>query len=218
MCAALTVSARLAPVKPAGARLAGSLLLALLIWAMLVPAAAAHHPGALSQRLPIMGAAPGFRLTTQEGVPLALASLQGKVVVVSFLYTACADTCPLLTTKLVGVQRALGDAFGKDVFFLSVSVDPENDRPDVLKRYAEALGCDLTGWAFLTGTAQQIRRVAHDYGVYVEKKADRDVDHNLLTSLIDRRGALRVQYMGDRFDPDEFLHDLKLLAAPARSP
>ncbi len=188
------------------------------MWVILTPAAGAHHPGAVAQRLPTLGAAPGFRLTTQEGAALALADLRGKVVVVSFLYTACADTCPLLTAKLVGIQSALGDAFGEDVFFVSVSVDPENDRPEVLKRYAQALGCDLSGWAFLTGSAEQIRQTSRDYGVYQESKPGGDVDHNLLTSLVDRQGFLRVQYMGDQFDPGEFLHDLELLAAPVRSP
>ena len=99
-----------------------------------------------------------------------------------------------------------------------MTVDPANDRPEVLKRYAEALGCDLTGWAFLTGTTEQTRKIAHDYGVYHQIQTGGDVDHNLLTSLVDRRGVLRVQYMGERFDPAEFLQDLKLLAALATPP
>jgi protein SCO1/2 len=192
---------------------------AVLVCGMLASTAAAHETGAESHRLPVLGAAAKFLLTTQDDAPLALADLQGKVVVVSFIYTGCADTCPMLTTKLVSIQKALGDAFGKDVFFLSITVDPDHDRPDVLKQYAEALGCDLKGWAFLTGTADQIRKVARGYGVYYDNtRAVGDVDHNLLTSLVDRRGALRVQYMGDRFDPAEFLHDIKWLAAPERSP
>lgn len=185
---------------------------------MLTSAAPAHETSAESHRLPVLGVAAEFRLTTQDGAPLALADLQGKVVVVSFIYTSCADTCPLLTAKLVSIQKALGAAFGKDVFFLSITVDPKHDRPEVLKQYAEALGCDLTGWAFLTGTVEQIRKVARGYGVYYDARAVGDVDHNLLTSLIDRRGALRVQYMGDRFDPAEFLHDINWLATPKRSP
>jgi len=209
---------RSAAAGSARAATCGRLFAAVLVWGMLAAGAAAHETGAESKRLPVLGAAAEFRLTTQDGVPLALADLQGKVAVISFIYTSCADTCPLLTTKLVGIQKSLGDAFGKDVFFLSITVDPEHDRPEVLKHYAEALGCDLTGWAFLTGTAEQIRAVARDYGVYNEARAGGDVDHNLLTSLVDRRGALRVQYMGGRFDPAEFLHDIQWLAAPEKSP
>lgn len=193
------------------------LVLAVLPAAALAPCAAAHQADGAAERLPVMGAATDFRLTTQDGTLLSLGDLRGKVVAISFIYTRCADTCPLLTTKLVMIQKALGMAFGKEVFFLSVTVDPRHDQPAVLRRYAVALGCDLTGWAFLTGTPEQVREVAHGYGVFHEKQPRGDVDHNLLTSLVDRNGALRVQYMGDRFDATEFLHDLKLLAAPEPS-
>ena len=164
-----------------------------------------------SERLPILGSAPDFTLTNQDGAPLALSELHGKVVVVSFIFTRCPGPCPLLTAKLVGIQKQLGDAFGKDVFFLSVTVDPEHDRPEVLKRYADAMGCDLSGWAFLTGTAAQVRDVTRQYGVFHQQQASGNVDHNVLTSLIDRSGQLRVQYMGERFDPAEFLQDLQYL-------
>jgi protein SCO1/2 len=156
-----------------------------------------------------MGPASEFTLTTQDDERLSLTDLHGKVVVVSFIFTRCADVCPLLTAKLVGIQKQLGSTFGSEVYFLSVSVDPEYDRPDVLKRYADALGCDPAGWSHLTGTSEEIRTMARNYGVFHEKQDGGEVDHNLLTSIIDRSGNLRVQYMGERFDPDEFLHDLR---------
>ncbi|MDH3688699.1 MAG: SCO family protein, partial [Gammaproteobacteria bacterium] len=142
-----------------------------------------------------------------------LENLRGKVVVVTFIYTACADTCPLLTTKMVGIQKTLGDDFGSKVHFVSITVDPERDRPEVLQLYAAALGCDPAGWAFVTGTETEITDVARAYGVYKKKQSAGDVDHNLLTSIIDQQGMLRVQYMGDRFDPHEFMDDLQSLLA-----
>lgn len=195
----------------------------LLAAAILVPAltalpARAHETGAAGGRLADLGAASAFRLITQDGASLALADLQGKVVVLDFFYTGCADTCPLLTAKLVSIQKALGAAFGRDVYFLSITVDPEKDRPEVLKGYAQALGCDFRGWTFLTGTPAQVQQVARAYGVYFGGKADGSVDHNLLTSLIDRRGGLRVQYMGDQFDPAEFLRDIRMLAGRTGAP
>ena len=176
-----------------------------------VSVASALQAAAAGETLPMLGSAPDFTLTTQDGAPLALSELRGKAVVVSFIFTRCPGPCPLLTAKLVGIQKQLGDAFGKDVFFLSVSVDPEYDRPEVLKRYAETLGSDLIGWAFLTGTAAQVRDVTRQYGVFHQQQASANVDHNLLTSLIDRDGNLRLQYMGERFDPAEFVQDLQLL-------
>ena len=84
--------------------------------------------------------------------------------------------------------------------------------PEVLKHYADTFGADLKGWIFLTGEPATIRDVTHRYGVYAAKTAKGDVDHTFLTSIVDRNGMLRVQYLGIRFDPDEFQRDLLNLA------
>ena len=168
--------------------------------------------------LPQIGPAPAFSLTTQDGQRLSLQELHGKVVAVTFIYASCADTCPLLTAKLAGLQARLGADFGPKVFFLAITVDPERDTPEVLKRYAQAHGVDLAGWAFLTGTPPEIREVARRYGVYFKKTRRGDVDHTFLTSLIDQRGTLRVQYLGVRFDPDELLGDLRALLQEGEAP
>jgi protein SCO1/2 len=181
-----------------------------------LPAVGRAHGAREGGRLPAIGPAPEFTLTTHEGRPLALRELRGKVVVVTFIYASCADTCPILTAKLAGIQRRLGPALGS-VFFAGVTVDPERDTPEVLRRYAEVHGVNPAGWTFVTGTPPEIRAVARQYGVYHRKQSGGDVDHTFLTSLVDRRGVLRVQYLGVRFDPDEFLADLRrLLGESAR--
>src|SRR5207302_9114927 len=167
--------------------------------------------------LPKIGPAPEVSLTTQDGQRLSLKELRGKVVAVTFIYTSCADTCPLLTAKMAGLQAALGADFGPKVFFLSITVDPERDTPAVLQRYAQAHGVNLAGWAFLTGTPAEIRQVARRYGIYYKKTPRGDVDHTFLTSLVDQRGTLRVQYLGVRFAPDELLRDLQSLVQEGRS-
>jgi protein SCO1/2 len=181
------------------------------------PGAAAHPPGPPA-RLPRIGAAPAFTLTAPDGRRLALEDLRGKVVVVTFIYASCADACPLLTAKLVSVQRRLDRAAGTRVAFAAITVDPERDTPEALRRYAAAYGADPPGWALLTGSPQEIQAVARAYGVYHATQPAGDVDHTVLTSLVDRRGILRVQYLGVRFDPDELLGDLRSLLreAPAR--
>ena len=172
--------------------------------------ALAHKPGR-DARLPTMGAAPAFALTTTDGGRLALADLRGKVVAVTFIYATCTDTCPLLTAKLATLGQRLGKEFGAKVTFVAITVDPERDTPDVLRSYAEAHGARGAGWAFLTGTPAEIKDVAQRYGVFARKMERGDVDHTFLTSLVDRAGVLRVQYMGVRFDPDEMLRDLRSL-------
>ena len=180
------------------------LLLGILAW----PALATAHEAGQEERLPTIGAAPGFALTSQDGKEVRLEDFRGKVVAVAFIYASCPDVCPLLTDKMARVQDALGSDFGTEVVFLSITVDPERDTPAVLKGYADAFDADLAGWSFLTGSPAAVREVAHRYGVAVAAAADGQVDHTLLTTLIDRQGVMRVQYLGYRFDEEEFRHDL----------
>jgi protein SCO1 len=182
------------------------LILALLASPALVQAHEAAHEE--EQRLPTLGAAPDFALTSQDGAKVTLESLRGKVVAVAFIYTSCPDICPMLTDKMARVQDELGPDFGTRVAFISITIDPERDTPEVLKEYAEAFKADLAGWSFLTGDPAKVLEVAHRYGVAVAKAADGAVDHTLLTTLVDRQGSMRVQYIGYRFDEEEFRHDL----------
>ena len=163
------------------------------------------------ERLPTIGAAPEFALTSQDGAQVTLAALRGKVVAVTFIYASCPDVCPMLTDKLARVQDALGPDFGSKIAFVSITTDPERDTPEVLKGYAEAFEANLAGWSFLTGEPAAVLDVAHRYGVAVAKAADGQVDHTMLTTLIDRQGTMRVQYLGYRFDEEEFRRDLQSL-------
>jgi len=178
---------------------------------------AGHHAAPAGAALPMIGPAPPFTLTTQDGHRLSLADLRGKVVVVTFIYTSCVDTCPLLTAKMTRLQTRLGADFGPQVVFVSITVDPERDTPEVLRRYAEAHGATAAGWTFLTGSPAEISDVARRYGVFIRKQPRGDVDHTFLTSLIDRQGTLRVQYLGVRYDPDEMLRDLRSLVSETAS-
>ena len=184
-----------------------SLLIGLGAW----PAPGFGHAPKPDARLSRIGPAPDFTLTTQDGARMSLRDLRGKVVAVTFIYASCTDTCPLLTAKMAALQDKLGPEFGSRVFFASVTVDPERDTPVVLRRYAQAHGANPGGWAFLTGSPAEIRDVERRYGVYARKNPAGDVDHTFLTSLIDRNGILRVQYLGVRFDPHELLGDVQSL-------
>ncbi len=169
------------------------------------------HAAKASARLPTVGSAPEFALTTQDGERLALADLRGKVVGVTFIYATCKDTCPLLTAKMAMIQRKLGKDFGSRVHFVSITVEPEIDTPAVLSAYAQKFDADPAGWSFLTGASSEIQDVVRRYGAFARRLKPGDVDHLFLTSLVDRNGLLRVQYLGYRFDPDEMYRDLKSL-------
>ena len=169
------------------------------------------------ESLPKIKPAPEFTLTKQDSKRLALKDLRGKALAITFIFASCADTCPLLTAKMVGIQDRLGSDFGPKAYFLSITVDAERDTPEVLKRYAEGHKANPAGWAFLTGTQAEIREVAKRYGIYFKKTPRGDLDHTFLTSLVDHNGILRVQYMGVKFDPDEMLRDLQSLVKETKA-
>ena len=188
-------------------QLAAGLRALTILASLILPAYAAGGDG----QLPVIGPSPGFSLTSQDGKPVSLADLRGKVVAVSFIYTQCPDICPMLTQKMVEVQEALGTDFGKKVAFVSITLDPEHDTPEVLKDYAQFWAAKPEGWSFLTGSPEAVRDVTRRYGVFFAKKEDGSVDHTQLTSLVDAEGQMRVQYLGARFDPEEFRRDLMSL-------
>ena len=163
---------------------------------------------ARQQSLPKIVPAPEFTLTSQDGAQVALADLRGKVVAVTFIFTRCTDTCPVLTPMMSFVQDRLGSNFAAKIAFVSITVDPERDTPEVLKEYGEAFGANFAGWFFLTGSPPAIADVVRRYGVFAAKAENGNVNHTFLTSIIDPRGVLRVQYLGVRFDPEEFRLDL----------
>ena len=193
-----------AALVPAFATAAVLLLTSLAIW----PSHDIPQPAAAAEPLPKIAPAPEFELTSQDGAPVRLADFRGKVVAVTFIFTMCTSTCPVLTPMMSFVQDRLGRDFGEKIVFISITVDPERDTPQVLKDYAQAFGANPAGWFFLTGAPESLRNVTRSYGVFAAKDENGNVDHTFLTSIIDRHGILRVQYLGVRFDPEEFRHDL----------
>jgi len=107
-------------------------------------------------------------VVTHDGKTLRFYSdvLKGRVVLVNMFYTACKDACPLINQHLAYVQKQLGDRLGKDIFFVSLTVDPETDTPAVLAKYRKNYDAG-DGWLFLTGEKKNIdmisRRLGHVY-------------------------------------------------------
>ena len=97
--------------------------------------------------------------------------LKGKTVIVNAFFTTCTSVCPPMNRSMEKIQEAFGDRVGKDVFLVSVTVDPETDTPARLKEYAAKFHAGA-GWTFLTGTKENVERALFKLGQYVEKKDD----------------------------------------------
>jgi len=126
---------------------------------------------------------PNVTLTTQDGSVVRFYDdlIKGKTVAIDLIYTTCQYACPLETARLVQVQRVLGDRVGRDIFFYSITIDPDRDTPAVLKEYAEKYHVG-PGWTFLTGRAADIELISRKLGLYSEPNPDNPDGHtpNLL--------------------------------------
>lgn len=105
-------------------------------------------------------------LITQDGQQVHFYDdvIKGKTVAVNFIYTRCMFTCPLETARMAQVQKVLGDHVGKDIFFYSISIDPDYDTPAVLKAYMQDFDVG-PGWTFLTGKKSDINLLAYRLGL-----------------------------------------------------
>lgn len=110
---------------------------------------------------------PDVALTDQHGREVRFASdlVAGRTVAVQFFFTDCQGICPLSTAKMLALQEDLGARLGRDIFLLSVTLDPEHDTPPVLREHAEALGA-RPGWTFLTGDKVDIELLRRRLGVF----------------------------------------------------
>ena len=100
---------------------------------------------------------PDFRLTNQRGQSLSLSDMAGKIWVADFIFTSCPTICPAMTQEMARLQS---EFVADPVYFVSFSVDPERDTPQVLSRYAAAYGADDRRWHFLTGDKAKIYQLA----------------------------------------------------------
>lgn len=108
---------------------------------------------------------PNATLLSQDGQQLRFYDdvIRGKIVVFSFIYTSCRDICPVVTARLAQVEDKLKDVLGRDVFFVSISIDPVTDTPQKLKDYAQAFQTG-PGWLFLTGQKDDIDLIRYKLG------------------------------------------------------
>ncbi len=124
---------------------------------------------------------PNVALTDQDGKTVRFYDdlIKGKVVAINFIYTHCGDTCPAETASLKRVQALLGDRVGTEIFFYSISIDPDHDTPKVLKEYAERFRVG-PGWRFLTGAKADTLLLRKKLGLYREDVAERNLsEHNV---------------------------------------
>ena len=164
---------------------------------------------------PEYGILPDFSLIDQQGRPFRRADLSGAVWIASFIFTRCAGQCPLMSAEMGKLQ----DAFAQTptIHLLSISVDPEHDRPEVLAAYAQHYGARPGRWRFVTGSRTEIMTLAQEgfrLSVAEGGSPSEPITHSVRLVLIDARGRIRGYY--DATDPSvlsRLVDDARRLAA-----
>ena len=140
------------------------------------------------------GTVPSFQFTNQNGQPFGSAQLAGKIWIADFIYTTCPGPCPMISSRMSELQNPLEKT---DVHLVSFSVDPEKDRPEVLRSYAERLRAEPGRWDFLTGPKSAIYRLSRDgfkLAVSDGSEAQGIPVHSTRMVLVDRYGEIRGYY------------------------
>lgn len=165
---------------------------------------------------------PEWSFTDQDGNTVSSETTQDKILVVDFFFTTCKSICPIMTTRMAGLQVNLPthDKAYRDVLFLSHTVDPEHDTPEVLKAYAREHKADTARWKFLTGAAPTIYRQGN-MGYLISALEDTLDPERFVHSpnfvLVDKRRQIRGYYDGTTsIGMKDLVNDIKLLIGEER--
>jgi protein SCO1/2 len=192
--------------------LVAALALPGIVWAHGADPHEHHHVAPTVARSVANYVVPGVALVRDDGKAVTLPDEMndGRPVVLNFIYTTCTTVCPLASQVLSEVQAQLG-AKRSQVHLMSISIDPEQDTPSRLHKYAERFGAG-PGWQHYTGTVEASRAAQRAFGVYRGDK----MDHTPATLVRAAPGAPWVRIDGFA-TPDQLLAELSLLSEPERT-
>jgi protein SCO1/2 len=164
-------------------------------------------------------AAPDEELVDESGQPRRLSDFRGGVTAVTFTYTRCPlpNFCPLMDRNFKEVQTRVLEApdLRGQVRLVSVTVDPDFDRPPVLANRARALGASPSAWIFLTGRRDAVDKFAGAFGISImrDDPAGQEVQHNLRTAVVGRDGTVLTIFNGNEWTPPQLLDELRKAVA-----
>ncbi len=139
---------------------------------------------------------PDFQLTDQNHKKITNKDMLGKVYLVEFFFSKCPTICPVMNTNMRAIEDEINDPnFG----IISISIDPENDTPELLKEHAQRIGVKSPNWHFLTGNRDYIGKLADQFNIYVGDKEDESesLNHSGMIALVDQEGNIRCRYNKD---------------------
>jgi protein SCO1/2 len=141
-----------------------------------------------------IGKAPGFKLTNQNGKTITSQDYAGKVYVLEFFFSTCPTICPKMNQNMLLLEQKF---FGNPNFGIaSITINPKNDTPEVLKEHAKMLGVRSSNWHFLTGDQEYIMNLSNKgFNIYAgsNEQVNGGFEHSGLFALIDKQGNIRCR-------------------------
>lgn len=174
-----------------------------------------------AEDVPVLGQLPEFALVDQNEQAFTRDTMEGDIWVSAFVFTHCKSTCPRLTAHMKGLQTRVSDVPSAN--FVSVSVDPRNDTPEVIKAYMTKNALDERNWRFVTGDEEAIRHVVVEgFKVPIGDDESRvagsdEIMHSNSFVLVDDKAQVRGYYRANNDGIADLERDLRALAAPATS-
>ncbi|MDT7778466.1 MAG: hypothetical protein QOC99_978 [Acidobacteriota bacterium] len=158
---------------------------------------------------------PDVKLVNQDGHAISTRQFRGRALVVTFIYTRCPspNQCPLMSANFAELNGAFESdpEMRKRAHLLSVTLDPEFDRPEVLRSYGAAYsGGKFDNWDFATGDPGEVRRLAEFFGLMYKAESGQ-VIHSLRTAIVTPDGKLYKIYRGNEWKASEVESDLKTM-------
>ena len=150
------------------------------------------QPETEGDQLPVIGEIPAFSLVDQDGDLFTLENVKGNVWLADFIFTTCSGPCPIMTERMGMVQHDLLDI--DKLKFVSFTVNPDYDTPEVLKKYAQRFDADVGSWSFVTGKYEQIQELIVEG--FKMGDVEEIVFHSTRFALVDHEGNLRGYYSG----------------------
>jgi protein SCO1 len=184
------------------------------MFAILTCVLALASGGQTPSRLAVIHEAPQFTLMDQNDKPIQMADCKGKVLLVSFVFTTCNGSCPATTHRMAAVQQELKRNNlwnAADVRFLSITLDPERDKAEVLRKYMKLYDLDTAGWSFLTGQNDAVGKVIAAWDMWVKAAANGQLDHPSRIFLVDRQQRIREIYNTELLIPANVSEDIAYL-------
>ena len=159
---------------------------------------------------------PNVSVIDDHGRAVSLSSLKGKVVLLDFIHIGCPGVCSTLVSKFGEVADSLKPELGSKVVLLSVTNDPEHDRPEQLLALARHSDADLDGWLFVTGKPGDVDRVMKAFGVNNQRFPDGSPAHITQVFLLGIDGRMKREYHGMLMKPQSVVMQIREAMTPVQ--